>query len=145
LTCLDEDMATFCNSTTGVEETFSCVEDAAGIGFVSSGCKMGTALTEDECALDSVADAKCLAGAQGYAFCGGFTTDEDLFNIYVNCFQDYMGAHTIIPCFADYVSETMTTDADCQAAVDNCFPGVGGAGAGGASPGGSTAGAGGAD
>lgn len=132
LTCVDDKTATFCDPDTGVEETFNCATDAAELGFESSGCTMGTALTEDECALDSVKDAKCLAGAQGYAFCGGFTTDQQLFNIYVNCFQDYMGAHTIVQCFSDYVSATMTADSDCLAAEEACF----GLGAGGAGPGG---------
>jgi hypothetical protein len=143
LTCVDATMATFCDPDTGVEETFSCVDDAKEIGFSSSGCKKGSGLTEDECALESVADEACLAGAQAYAFCFGFTTNQQLFNIYVNCFQDNMDAHTIIPCFGEYVSETMTADADCQNAADACLPGAGGAGAGGAGSD-PTAGAGGA-
>lgn len=141
LTCLDDTTAKFCDPDTGVEETFSCVDDAKEIGFNSSGCTKGSGLTEDECALDSVADEACLAGAQAYAYCGGFMTNQELFNIYVNCFQDYMDAHTIIPCFGEYVSETMTTDADCNNAVEACL-GVDVGGAGGAGSDG-TAGAGG--
>ncbi|HEX2874666.1 MAG TPA: hypothetical protein VHP33_25620 [Polyangiaceae bacterium] len=144
LTCVDDTMATFCDPDTGVEETFSCVDDAKEIGFNSSGCTKGSGLTEDECALDSVADEACLAGAQAYAYCGGFTTNQQLFNIYVNCFQDYMDGHTIIPCFAEYVSETMTADEDCNNAVEACLGiEVGGAGSGGAGSD-PTAGAGGA-
>jgi hypothetical protein len=131
LTCIDDTMATFCDPDTGVEETFSCIEDAASIGFVSSGCTMGTGLTEDTCAFDSVADAKCLKGAQGYAFCGGFTTNEQLLNIYINCFQDNNGGHTVVQCFADYVSPTMMADTDCMAAEQACL-GLGAGGAGGA-------------
>jgi|GEM_PF-4029594 len=137
VTCIDDTMATFCDPDTGVEEDFSCIDDAAEIGFVSSGCTMGTALTADKCTLESVADEKCFAGAQGYAFCGGFTSDDELLNIYINCFQDNNGGHAIVQCFADYVSETMTADSDCMAAEEACLGiGAGGAGAGGGDAGG---------
>lgn len=129
LTCVDDTMATFCDPDTGVKETFSCIEDAASFGFVSSGCMMGTGLTADQCAIESVADEKCLKGAQNYAFCGGFTADDELVNIYINCFQDNNGGHAVVQCFADY----MKTDADCMAAEQACLGlGAGGAGAGGA-------------
>ena len=131
LHCIDDTMATFCDPDTGVEETFSCIDDAATIGFVSSGCTMGTGVEADECAIESVADEKCLAGAQGYAFCGGFTTDEQLLNIYINCFQDNNGGRVVVQCFADYVSETKMADSDCMAAEQACL-GLGAGGAGGA-------------
>jgi hypothetical protein len=136
ITCVDDMTATYCDPDTGIEENFNCADDAKNIGFVSSGCTMGTGLTADKCAIDSVADDKCFAGAQGYVFCAGLTTDEDLFNVYVNCFQDYMGVKTMVQCIGDYVSQTMTADSDCLAAQDACLGGgVGGAGAGGASDG----------
>jgi hypothetical protein len=125
ITCVDATHAMGCNTTTGVVDTFSCVDEFADLGFVSSGCT--TDATGDTCDVTGVSDAACQKGTAAYAFCANATTDEELFNIYVNCFQDWMGAHTIVPCFANYVSETMTTDADCLAAEDACF-GAGGAG-----------------
>jgi len=135
LTCIDDKTATFCDANTGVEETLNCTDDFAKLGFVSSGCTTGTGITKDQCAIDSVTDEKCFAGAQGYAFCGGYTQSDSI-DIYIDCYQDFMGMHAIVQCVSDYVSETMMADTDCDAAAQACLgSGAGGDGAGGAGPG----------
>ena len=144
LTCLDAEMAEFCNPNTGVVETFSCIDDAKEIGLNSSGCKMGTGLTDDKCSIESAIDEPCWDGAEAFAFCGGLT-DSEFLDLYVSCFDQVEDYHTIIPCIAEYVSPTMMTGADCDAAAVACLgaDAAGGAGAGGA-PSEPTAGAGGA-
>jgi len=125
VSCVDATHVMGCDPATGEVDTFSCVDEYATLGFASSGCSADA--TGEGCDVTGVLDAGCQMGTSAYAFCAGATTDDELFNIYVNCFQDWMGAHTIVPCFAQYVSETMTTDADCLAAEEACF-GAGGAG-----------------
>lgn len=138
ITCVDATHAKGCNLDTGAIDTFSCVDEFAGLGFTSSGCTMDP--TGDFCDVTAAKDMACLAGANAFAHCEGATTDEQLFNIYVNCFQDNMDGHAIISCFGDYVTPTKMTANDCLQAEEACFPGAGGAGP--VDPG--TAGAGGA-
>lgn len=134
ITCVDETQAMGCNTETGMVDTFSCVDEYAAIGFVASGCTMDP--TGDFCDITSVSDTACQQGAQAFGRCEGATTDEQIFNIYVNCFTDFMDARTIIPCFAQYVSPAMMTANDCLQAEEACLPGAatgaGGQGAGGA-------------
>lgn len=129
ITCVDETQAMGCNFDTGVVDTFSCVEEYAAIGFVASGCTKDA--TGDFCEVTSVSDTACQQGAQAFGHCEGASSDQQLFNIYVNCFTDFMDAHTIIPCFAQYVSPAMMTANDCLRAEEACLPGAGGAGPGG--------------
>jgi hypothetical protein len=126
VTCVDATHAMGCNFDTGVVDTFSCVDELTALGFVSSGCT--TDATGDFCAIDDYADAACKAGTAAFAYCENATTDEQLFNIYVNCYQNNMDGHTVIPCFANYVTATMKTSADCGNAEAACLPGAGGAG-----------------
>jgi hypothetical protein len=130
LTCVDAIQAKVCNPATGVVETFSCVDEAAAQGFVASGCGKDPDTGSDTCTITDVADTACQEGAQAFAHCEGATTDEQLFNVYVNCFQNNMDGHAIITCFNDYVSPAMMTANDCLRAEENCFPGAGGAGPG---------------
>lgn len=140
VTCLDETTGTFCDPTTGVEEPLDCVNDFKDLGFGSSGCMMGTGLTADKCALTPL-DTPCWEGAEAFAFCGGLSED-DFYNLYIDCFQQVSDWHTIVPCVGEYVSPTMMEPADCDAAAVACLgAGAGGAGAGGAA----NAGAGGAE
>lgn len=130
VTCVDATHAMGCNPDTGVVETFDCVAELKALGIVSSGCTKD-ATKGDSCAIDSFSDAACLDGTQRIAYCENATTEQAL-NAYVNCFNDYMGAHTVIPCFSQYVSDTMKTAGDCMNAESACFGiGAGGVGAGG--------------
>ena len=140
ITCVDDVHAMGCNFDTGVVDTFSCVDEYAGIGFVATGCTKDP--TGDSCNVTGVADTACQKGAQAYGHCAGTMSDQDLFNIYVNCFQDFMDAHTIVPCFADYVSPAMMSANDCLKAEDACLPGgTGTGGTGGGTSGGTGGGA----
>jgi hypothetical protein len=130
ITCVDDTNATGCNFDTGKVDTFSCVEELAGLGIVSSGCT--TDATGDFCSVDDFSDKACADGTAAFAYCENATTDEQVFNIYVNCYQDNMDGHTVIPCFAQYVTPTMKTSADCVMAEDACLgAGTGGTGMGG--------------
>jgi hypothetical protein len=129
ITCVDTAQAMGCNPKTGIVETVNCEERLAMLGLTSSGCS-ATAAGEG-CDITDFKDAACLAGAEAYQFCAN-ATDADFFDVYIGCFQDEMGGHALVTCLGDYVSETMTTDADCQNAADACLEGAGGAGAGGA-------------
>jgi hypothetical protein len=127
ITCIDDAQATGCNPNTGSVEIIDCVEYYATLGVTSTGCSV----TADGagCDVTDFKDAACLAGAEAYAFCAN-ASDQDLVSVYIDCFQDYMGAHTVVTCLGDYVSPTMMMDADCQNAVDACLAGAGGAGSG---------------
>jgi hypothetical protein len=127
ITCVDDAKATGCNPNTGSVETVDCVEYYATLGVTSTGCSV----TADGagCDVTDFKDAACLAGAEAYAVCAN-ASDQDFVSVYIDCFQDYMGAHTVVTCLGDYVSATMMTDADCQNAVDACLDGAGGAGSG---------------
>jgi hypothetical protein len=132
--CVDDIRASFCNPDTGAVETFSCVEEYAALGVISNGC--ATDVTGDACTVDDFSDQACVDGAAALAYCEN-ATDEETFNVYVNCFQDYMDAHTIVPCFSKYVTPTMKTSDDCIMAEDACFgTGTGGTGSGGTGTGG---------
>jgi hypothetical protein len=128
ITCVDATNASSCNPDTGKIETFNCVDEAKAIGIVSSGCAKD-ALNGDSCALDSFTDQACADGTGAFSYCENATTDEQVFNIYVNCFLDNMDGHTIIPCFSQYVTMTMKTSQDCVNAEDACFGAVGAGGA----------------
>lgn len=134
--CVDATKALGCNSNTMKIDSFNCVDELKAIGVVSSGCTAGA--TGDQCKFDSFADADCEAGTSALAFCENVTDNTQLLNVYVNCFEDNNMGHTVIPCFAKYVSPAMMTAADCQMAETTCFPDTGaggaGAGAGGAAP-----------
>ena len=126
ITCVDEINAMGCNFDTGVVDTFSCVEEYAALGFTASGCTMDAA--GDNCEVTGVIDAACQQGALAFGHCEGATADQQIFNIYVNCFQNFMQAHTIIPCFIEYVTPAKMTANDCLRAEEACLPGAGGAG-----------------
>lgn len=128
LTCVDTAQVMGCDPATGMVETINCTERLATLGLTSTGCTV-TANGEG-CDITDFKDAACLAGADAFQFCAN-ATEADFFDVYIGCFQDEMGAHALVTCLGDYVSETMTTDADCQNAADACL-GAGGAGAGGA-------------
>ena len=132
ITCVDDAQAMGCNPNTGMVETINCTENLAKLGLTSPGC---SASAEGEgCDIADFKDAACLAGAEAYAFCAN--DDEGFLNAYISCFQDYMGAHTLVTCLGGYVSQTMMADADCQNAVDSCIDGAGGAGGAGDGAGG---------
>ncbi len=133
VTCVDATHAMGCNFDTGVVDTFSCVDELAGVGIVSNGCTKDPA--GDYCSIDDFADADCVDGTKWFSYCENSTTEEQLFNIYVSCFTDYMDGHTVIPCFSQYVSDTMKTAGNCNTAEQACFGG--GMGAAGAGAGGS--------
>jgi hypothetical protein len=127
ITCVDTAQAMGCNPNTGIVETINCAERLGTLGFTSTGC---SATAEGEgCDITDFKDAACLAGAEAYRFCAN-APDEEFFDLYIACFLDEMGAHELVTCLGDYVSETMTTDADCQNAADACLQGAGGAGSG---------------
>ncbi|HXK18407.1 MAG TPA: hypothetical protein VNG33_11420 [Polyangiaceae bacterium] len=125
ITCVDATMASGCNPDTGKVETFSCVDDAMALGIVSTGC-VKDALNGDSCDFTDFADMACADGAQAFAYCENLT-DEQLLNVYINCFQDNKGGHQIVTCFNKYVTPTMKTSADCGNAENFCAPGAGGA------------------
>jgi hypothetical protein len=127
ITCIDDAQAMGCNPNTGSVETIDCVEDYAALGVTSTGCSASA--DGEGCDVTGFKDAACLAGARAYAFCAN-ATDQELVSVYIDCFQDYMGAHSLVACLGNYVSDTMTTEADCQNAVDACLEGAGGAGSG---------------
>ncbi len=127
---MDATHATGCNLDTGVVDTFSCVDELGTLGIVSSGCTKDAA--GDYCSIDDFADQACADGTGAFAYCENATTDEQVFNIYVNCFLDNMDGHTVIPCFSTYVTPTMKTADNCLMAETECLGGgVAGAGAGG--------------
>jgi hypothetical protein len=132
VTCVDATHATGCNLDTGLVDTFSCVDELASLGVVSSGCTKDA--TGDYCAVDDLADQACADGAGAFAYCYNATTDEQFFNIYVSCFTNYMDGNTIIPCFTQYVTPEMKTAGDCANADAACFGDVVGAAGAGGSP-----------
>jgi hypothetical protein len=140
ITCVDATTAMGCNPDTGKVDTFSCVDELKALGIVSAGCTKD-AVMGDFCSIDDFADQACSDGTGAFAYCENATSDTQVFNIYVNCFQDNNMGHTVIPCFSKYVTPTMKTSADCIMAEDNCFPG--GPGSGGTGGGGGAAAAGG--
>jgi hypothetical protein len=130
VTCVDATHAKGCNLDTGVIETFDCVAELQALGIVSSGCTKD-ATTGDSCTIDSFSDAACLDGTQRIAYCENATNEEAL-NVYISCFTDFMDAHTVVPCFSQYVTDTMKTAGNCADAENACFGiGAGGVGAGG--------------
>jgi hypothetical protein len=118
--CVDAATVQACNPETGMNLTGNCAEEFAKDGLISNGC------TDDAdgigCTLDDFADQPCVDGTGPFAFCGGLTEDQ-LIDVYVSCFHDVEGLHTIVPCFADYVDDTaMPPTVDCAAAEAACFP-----------------------
>lgn len=138
ITCVDTKQAKGCNPNTGVVETIDCVKEYAELGIESSGCSASGG--GEGCDITDFKDAACLDGATLYATCVQ-GTNEDLLGLYIDCFQDYMGAHTPVTCLADYFSAAVSAT-DCQNAADACLADLPGAGGAGADPG--TPGAGGA-
>lgn len=130
ITCVDATSAMGCNFETGVVDTFNCVEEYKALGFVSTGCSADAATGEEGCDVTGVSDTACQTGAQVFARCEGATTDEQVFNIYVNCFQNNMDGHAVITCFNGFGTAATITANKCLQAEEACFPGVGGAGPG---------------
>lgn len=135
LTCLDDATAQFCNTDTGKLETIDCVSGYKEVGIVSDGCVSDA--NGSGCNITDFTDEACAKGADAVAFCLQ-ATEQEFVNLYVNCYtnaDDGMGhlAHTVIPCVADYVTQDMMTQADCQTGLDTCF-GDAATGAGGAGP-----------
>lgn len=128
ITCVDATTAMGCNFETGVVDMFNCVDEYAKLGFVSSGCSADA--TGEGCDVTGVADTACQTGAQVFARCEGATTDEQLFNIYVNCFQNNNDGHAVITCFNDFGTAATVTANQCLQAEEKCFPSAGGAGPG---------------
>jgi hypothetical protein len=126
ITCVDATMATGCNFITGVVDTFSCVDEAALQGFVSNGCTKDP--TGDFCSIDDFSDAACKAGTAAAVFCENITDNQQIVNVYVNCFEDNNDARAIVTCFSNYVTPTMNTANDCLQAEEACLSGAGGAG-----------------
>lgn len=123
-------MASGCNSETNMVDTFSCVDDLAALGVTSKGCTKD-ALSGDHCDVSGFKDEGCRAGALAYATCQG-STSEERFNVYVNCYTNYMMIHDTVTCLGEKL--TGVTAAACQSAFDTCVNGTGGDGAGGAPP-----------
>ncbi len=122
ITCVDATTATGCNSKTGVVDTFSCVDELKAIGIISNGCTKDP--TGDFCSIDDFSDQACADGATAYGYCENATSNEQLFNIYVNCFENNMKGHS------KYVTPMMKTSADCVMAENACIPGLAQGGAG---------------
>jgi hypothetical protein len=127
--CVDADTVEYCDSATGNVMTTMCAADYAEDGLVSKGC------TADAdgigCTLDGLSDMACQKGAEPFAVCAGLTRD-DLLSVYVGCFHDMNGAHTVIPCYSAFVDETdpEMPVVDCEAADAECLPDTGAGGAG---------------
>ncbi len=124
--CVDANTASFCDPDTGMTETIDCATDLKEIGFDSTGC-MGDAISGN--CDGEPSDAECLAGAQTFEICGGFTPEQVL-NTYVNCFQNTEDLRTPIVCVGKYLGAT-EAETDCDAAAAECLPeepGAGGAG-----------------
>jgi hypothetical protein len=128
ITCVDDAQAMGCNPSTGSVETIDCAEYYATLGLTSTGCSVSAEGVG--CDVTGFKDEACLAGAEAYGVCAQ-ASEEEAVSVYIDCFQDYMGAHTVVTCLGNYVSPTMMTDADCQNAVDACLDEAGGAGGGG--------------
>jgi hypothetical protein len=132
VSCIDAMTAKGCDPETGMDITGNCAEEFAKDGIVSNGCT--TDADGTGCTVDDFSDMGCLDGTGPFAACEE-VPDEDLLNVYVACFHDIQGLHSIIPCFANHVDDTTTPPTvDCDAAYAACVPGAGGApdGAGGA-------------
>jgi hypothetical protein len=117
--CLDEMTVEFCDNT-GAMMTANCTEIFAEDGLISNGCLSDA--TGEGCTIDDLADMGCAEGAAPFSFCNDLTED-DVLAVYVGCFHDMNGAHTVIPCYADFVmgTEEMPT-IDCEAAAAECLP-----------------------
>lgn len=145
--CTDANTAHTCDSDTLMDVDIKCTEDFKDLGIVSNGCQ-GDAV-KGGCSIDALSDKACEDGAMPFAVCANLT-QEDVLRVYVACYSDNNGAHSVIPCYADYVDE-MAMLVDCEAADAACLPtatggtGAGGTGAGGGSGGGGTGGTGGSE
>lgn len=127
--CVDAMTAKGCDPDTGMDIMGNCAEEYAKDGFLSNGCS--TTADGTGCTVDGVLDQECQKGAEPFAVCAGLTQD-DIVSVYIGCFRDMNGAHSVIPCFADFVDETdpMMPTVDCEAAGAACLPDMGGGGAG---------------
>ena len=126
--CVNPQTVQACNLQTGFVETIDCREDVPE-GLANLGCDLASDGTQ-ACLLD-FADPTCWVGAQVFSVCAGATTDDEVIGFYLGCFRDMNGAHTIIPCYLDFVDE-VTSTVDCAAADFECLGdfGAGGAGSG---------------
>jgi hypothetical protein len=127
--CVDAMNAKGCDPDTGMDIMGNCAEEYAKDGFLSNGCS--TTADGTGCTVDGVLDQECQKGAEPFAVCAGLTQD-DIVSVYIGCFRDMNGAHSVIPCFADFVDETnpMMPTVDCEAAGAACLPDMGAGGAG---------------
>lgn len=119
LTCVDAASARYCDDS-GALTTVNCAQVFAEDGLISNGCSTDTAGAG--CTLDGLADPECDAGTPAFAYCAQ-VPDENLLDVYVGCFHDMNGAHTVIPCYADFIAPMGTTPpVDCVAADAACLP-----------------------
>lgn len=119
LTCVDAASARYCDDT-GALTTVNCAEVFAEDGLISNGCTTDTAGAG--CTLDGLADPECEAGTPAFAYCAQLP-EENLVDVYVGCFNDMNGAHTVIPCYADFIAPMGTMPpVDCVAADAACLP-----------------------
>jgi hypothetical protein len=95
----------------------SCESDCQDFGFASGEQQ------DETCVCDGPTDDACFTGMSAICVCndsiGEPCTDDEAFNLYVNCYQDNDGAREPITCVAGYVDEN--NQIDCDAAVA-CFP-----------------------
>lgn len=125
--CVDAETASTCDPATMMDTSVNCSDYYAEVGVVSNGC-MGDALSGG-CTVDGLSDKPCSDGVSGIAACDETATDDDLLNVYINCYVDYMGAKAPVTCIGTHV---VGGQIDCDAAAADCFgDGAGGAGAGG--------------
>jgi len=129
IVCLDAQTAQRCDPDTLMTQTAKCstVITSLGPGVSSTGCV--TDADGSGCNV-TFEDAKCEQAAPAFTACLQDDT-YDALDVYFACFLDNNGAHTIIPCYWDYVDEAAGT-VDCAAAEAACLPtdetGAGGAG-----------------
>lgn len=127
VTCVDELTAAACDEATGMTVTLNCVDELKAIGINSTGCV--TDATGSGCDGEP-ADPTCADGATVFAICNQLT-QEQFFNVYINCFLDAEGAQADVQCVAPFLAAS-GQEADCDGAAAACFPDTGAGGAGGA-------------
>lgn len=120
VSCVDAMTARACDPETGMDVTGNCAEELAKDGLVSTGCS--TEADGTGCTIDDYSDMGCFEGTEPFSVCAELGP-EDALTVYVACFRDIEGLHAIIPCFADFVDDTVTPPTiDCMAAETACFP-----------------------
>jgi hypothetical protein len=107
-----------------------CDAACADYGFASG------EVDGEDCLCDDPTDAACFNGMSGICVCdesvGSPCSNDDMFNIYVNCFQDNDGVREPVTCVNSYIVDDTI---DCDAAYAGCFE-DGGSGSSGTSTGG---------